>query len=98
MPPTGKVVPDGPDWFREIKFDGYRLRVERDGDHVPLVTRGGYDWDCAPHCVTGCDYSFRFFKQPHQISNRFPFLVSQLADRLPEIVLRGWPAHTGLTS
>jgi ATP dependent DNA ligase domain len=24
--------------------DGYRLRVERDGDRVRLITRGGYDW------------------------------------------------------
>jgi ATP-dependent DNA ligase len=43
--PTGaKVVPDGPDWIHEIKYDGYRLRVERDGDRVRLITRGGYDW------------------------------------------------------
>jgi ATP-dependent DNA ligase len=43
--PTGaKIVPDGPDWIHEIKYDGYRLRVERDGDRVRLITRGGYDW------------------------------------------------------
>ena len=23
---------------------GYRLRVEREGDRVRLITRGGYDW------------------------------------------------------
>ena len=23
---------------------GFRLRVERDGDRVRLITRGGYDW------------------------------------------------------
>jgi ATP-dependent DNA ligase len=23
---------------------GYRLRLERDGDHVRLITRGGYNW------------------------------------------------------
>src|SRR5580700_11108140 len=27
-----------------IKYDGYRLRVERDGERVRLITRGGYDW------------------------------------------------------
>ena len=27
-----------------IKYDGYRPRVERDGDRVRLITRGGYDW------------------------------------------------------
>jgi bifunctional non-homologous end joining protein LigD len=37
-------VPAGTEWFHEIKFDDYRLRVERDGDRVRLITRGGYDW------------------------------------------------------
>ena len=24
----------GPDWLHEIKYDGYRLRLEREGDRV----------------------------------------------------------------
>jgi ATP-dependent DNA ligase len=40
----GKAVPTGAEWFHEIKYDGYRLRVERDGSNVRLITRGGYDW------------------------------------------------------
>ena len=44
LPTTGKQVPDGPEWLHEIKYDGYRLRVERDGDRVRLITRNGYDW------------------------------------------------------
>ena len=27
-----------------MKYDGYRLRAERDGDRVRLITRGGYNW------------------------------------------------------
>ena len=27
-----------------MKYDGYRLRLERDGDPVRLITRGGHDW------------------------------------------------------
>jgi ATP-dependent DNA ligase len=27
-----------------VKYDGYRLRLERDGDRVRLITRGGYNW------------------------------------------------------
>jgi hypothetical protein len=27
-------VPTGPDWFHEVKYDGYRLRLERDGNRV----------------------------------------------------------------
>ena len=34
----------GRSWLHEIKYDGYRLRVERDGDRVRLITRGGYNW------------------------------------------------------
>jgi len=31
IPTVDKVVPAGVDWFYEVKYDGYRLRVERDG-------------------------------------------------------------------
>jgi bifunctional non-homologous end joining protein LigD len=44
IPTTGKKVPHTPDWIHEIKYDGYRLRVERNGDRVRLFTKGGYDW------------------------------------------------------
>jgi bifunctional non-homologous end joining protein LigD len=33
-----------PDWVHEIKHDGYRLIVRRDGKAVRLVTRRGHDW------------------------------------------------------
>jgi bifunctional non-homologous end joining protein LigD len=44
LPTRLTTVPSGPDWLHEIKYDGYRLRVERNGDRVRLITRGGYDW------------------------------------------------------
>jgi bifunctional non-homologous end joining protein LigD len=44
IPTVGKVVPAGADWFHEVKYDGYRLRIEREGDRVRLITRGGNDW------------------------------------------------------
>jgi ATP-dependent DNA ligase len=44
IPTRGTKVPHTPDWLHEIKYDGYRLRVERDGDRVRLITRNGYDW------------------------------------------------------
>ena len=37
-------VPHTPDWIHEIKYDGYRLRLERDGGRAGLFTRNGYDW------------------------------------------------------
>src|ERR1700751_5363248 len=44
LPISGKEVPDRPEWLHEVKYDGYRFRVEREGDRVRLITRGGYDW------------------------------------------------------
>lgn len=39
------VVPDGPEWVHEMKYDGYRLQVHID-EHgrVRLLTRTGLDW------------------------------------------------------
>ncbi|MCA1381318.1 RNA ligase family protein [Bradyrhizobium sp. BRP23] len=44
LPTAAKVVPDGPDWLHEVKYDGYRLRVERSGREVRLLTRNGHNW------------------------------------------------------
>ena len=44
IPTRGKTVPVGPDWIHEIKHDGYRLIVQRDGSRVRLFTRNGHDW------------------------------------------------------
>jgi ATP-dependent DNA ligase len=43
IPRRGTKVPDAPDWIHEIKYDGYRLRLERDGSRVRLFARNGYD-------------------------------------------------------
>jgi ATP-dependent DNA ligase len=37
-PPSGKL------WLHEIKHDGYRLMVRRDGARVRCFTRNGHDW------------------------------------------------------
>jgi bifunctional non-homologous end joining protein LigD len=44
LPTTAANVPERRDWLHEVKYDGYRLRLEREGDRVRLITRGGYDW------------------------------------------------------
>jgi hypothetical protein len=36
LPKSGKAVPSGPDWLHEVKYDGYRLRVERHGGVAPF--------------------------------------------------------------
>jgi bifunctional non-homologous end joining protein LigD len=36
LPTRGAKVRAGPDWIHEIKHDGYRLIVQRDGASVSL--------------------------------------------------------------
>src|SRR6476659_3403375 len=44
IPSRGTKVPDGAEWLHEIKHDGYRLIIQRDGKRVRLWTRNGHDW------------------------------------------------------
>lgn len=41
---AAEKVPTGPGWIHEIKHDGYRMQVRKDGERVRLYTRRGYDW------------------------------------------------------
>ncbi|WP_246504230.1 ATP-dependent DNA ligase [Bradyrhizobium agreste] len=34
----------GPDWFHGITYDGYRLRVQRNGRTERLIIRNGRNW------------------------------------------------------
>jgi bifunctional non-homologous end joining protein LigD len=43
-PVAKKVVPAGPDWIHEVKYDGYRGRVVRDGKDVKILSKSGLDW------------------------------------------------------
>ena len=44
LPTAGNKPRTGPEWVHEIKHDGYRLLVLREGDRVRLFTRRGSDW------------------------------------------------------
>jgi bifunctional non-homologous end joining protein LigD len=44
IPTRSDTVPSGAAWLHEIKHDGYRLMVHRDGASVRVITLGGYDW------------------------------------------------------
>jgi len=44
VPTLAKVPPTGPAWIHEIKHDGYRMLVWREGERVRLFTRRGFDW------------------------------------------------------
>src|SRR3954452_3762052 len=44
IPTKGAKVPDRPEWIHEVKHDGYRLIIQREGKRVRLFTRNGHDW------------------------------------------------------
>ena len=44
LPSKAERPPSGPLWVHEIKHDGYRLMVRRDGSRVRCFTRNGNDW------------------------------------------------------
>src|SRR4029078_3351460 len=44
LPIRGTKVPAGPDWLHEVKMDGYRLTVPREGKRVRFFTKNGHDW------------------------------------------------------
>jgi bifunctional non-homologous end joining protein LigD len=43
LPTRGTSVPATPAWLHEIKYDGYRLIVQRQGERVRLFSRNGND-------------------------------------------------------
>src|SRR5436189_3274568 len=43
-PSKASAPPSGPLWVHEIKHDGFRLLVRREGLRVRCFTRNGYDW------------------------------------------------------
>ena len=44
LPSKAAQPPSGPQWVHELKHDGYRLMVRRDGARVRCFTKNGYDW------------------------------------------------------
>jgi ATP-dependent DNA ligase len=44
QPVLASKPPSGADWVHEIKHDGYRMIVHRDGPTVRLYSRNACDW------------------------------------------------------
>src|SRR5262249_16130571 len=53
QPVVASRPPAGPDWVHEIKHDGYRMIVPRDGPAVRLYSRNGYDWTSRLTAIAG---------------------------------------------
>ena len=43
-PTTASKPPTGERWMHEVKWDGYRLQVIKDGKQIRVLTRSGADW------------------------------------------------------
>ena len=52
IPTRATKVPDRPEWIHEVKHDGYRLIVQREGKRVRLFTRNGHDWSARYPLIT----------------------------------------------
>jgi len=63
LPSCADRPPSGPGWVHEIKHDGFRMMVRRDGAGVRLLTRNGHDW--SPRypqiCEAACALKVRSF-------------------------------------
>ena len=44
FPVTRPAPPKGPDWIHEIKFDGYRVQLHKEGKRVKIYSRRGADF------------------------------------------------------
>ena len=44
LPTLAKEPPAGPAWVHEVKFDGYRLQVHKEGKDVALLSKNGNDF------------------------------------------------------
>ena len=49
LPAKADQAPVGSGWLHEVKYDGYRMMVIREGDRVRLISRDGHDWASAFH-------------------------------------------------
>ena len=67
LPSKAGQAPSGPLWVHEIKHDGYRLMVRRDGGQVRCFTRNGHDWaDAVGPSGSGWRASCQSRAQTHQ--------------------------------
>src|SRR5687767_12142441 len=44
QPTLADTVPTGPQWAHEIKYDGFRILAQKQGNYVRLWSRNGRDW------------------------------------------------------
>ena len=88
IPSATKAPPKGEGWICEVKLDGYRFQVVKDGDRVRLYSRSGAEYtDRLPRIVeafaklparaavldgNGADGQAKFYRLMHEMRTRRP--------------------------
>jgi hypothetical protein len=52
QPIVSLKAPTGPQWVHELKHDGFRIVVHKDGDDIRLWSRNGRDWSVEFAAIT----------------------------------------------
>jgi bifunctional non-homologous end joining protein LigD len=98
IPTRAAKPPAGPDWVHEIKHDGYRLQVRREGDAVRLFTRRGYDWSTRYPAIAVTAARLRAKDlRPLPLGDRKKRLARLVGKRRVGIVLSGHTDEDGAT-
>jgi ATP dependent DNA ligase domain len=93
QPIRASKPPSGPDWVHEIKHDGYRLIVRRDGPIVRLYTRNAYDWTVRLPAIAGA--AVRIKAKSFTIDGEAVILGPDGLSRFDELPA-DWPATLNL--
>lgn len=65
--------PSGPGWLHEVKFDGYRIQLHKDGGDVALYSENGNDFTCTFRRLRGrgaADDIFHPRRRDHRLQRR----------------------------
>jgi bifunctional non-homologous end joining protein LigD len=44
VPTVANAPPAGPDWLHEVKFDGFRVQIHLEAEHITIYSRNGADF------------------------------------------------------
>jgi hypothetical protein len=95
IPTRAPKSPVGADWVHEIRHDGYRLQVRREGDVVRLFTRNGYDWSARYPAISVTATLLRA-RSKNSSQNRRPRALS-VRTRVPALLGCGLGSEAPLT-
>jgi hypothetical protein len=74
IPTRGTEVPSGPDWFHELKHDGYRLIVQREGKRVCTISHAVSDFvsgnKALERRIAGAGYCINLLPRPRYTTPR----------------------------